>query len=425
MKKKRKKSNTYKEQKLQRAHLKKEYLHKLCRIFHELTGKDLFSIMPPNEQDLIFERRVQAFKVVPASGSKVPTMILNTIKALVNSWFRQLKVQIRQTGQIVDGRDFYSLYVTLIAYSNDTQISDYGKAAEFKKALEPYEDIMDLYRSNNETLTDVVFDICMLNSDLEQQVYTFTYKQDDYFHDRPGCFLIMEVHGFAPEKTHIEVEGNRRPAVRAGWMNLYPKAHFEYLEIAPGEFDDEAGVIVNPLPVFIQSHALHRLRERVDIYLHGLLYDGLYHSLKDPVICRNSAGALLIEYRYRSVKTGYLRAEVYNGSLFIHTFLFLTNNGTPEGELLHRNTGLQKEDKMYLAIDKLSTFVASDIKNNKAVKEIFDKSGCSSLFDVDPLLVLKPEEIAEEKPLALRIAHYLGINMDEEFMEDIGEQEDE
>jgi competence protein ComGF len=424
MKKRKKKHNPFKEEKLHRAHLKNEFLPRLARVFREMTGKDLFKILPPQEQDLIFERRIQAYKVMPARGHKIPVMVLNSIKALINSWFKQLKVFIHQTGQEVAGRDFYSLYVTLVAFANDTKIEDYSNAAEFKKALEPYADIIDLYKSTNQKLSAIMFNITMLNSDFEGQVYSFVYEVRDYFHDRPGCFLILEIYGLSPERTQLDIEGTKRQAVRVGWVREDPKPRFDYVEIPAMDLPGTRENMEKLFPVYIQHHALQRLRERMDIHLHGLLYDSLYESLCDPAIYRSSNGALLIEYLYLGIKTGYLRAELHDDILLIHTFLFLTNNGTPEGEKLHMNTGLKKEDKMYLDIDKLSSFVVSDIKNNKAVKEIFVKSGCESLFLIDPNLVCEPGSEIREKPLAMRIANYLDIEIDDEFMQEIGEMEE-
>ena len=51
--------------------------------------------------------------------------------------------------------------------------------------------------------------------------------------------------------------------------------------------------------------------------------------------------------------------DIIEGKIVIRTFLFVTNNGTPEGKKLAQITGLQKLDKKYLALDKLSTFMTS------------------------------------------------------------------
>jgi hypothetical protein len=83
-----------------------------------------------------------------------------------------------------------------------------------------------------------------------------------------------------------------------------------------------------------------------------------------------------------NAKAGYFRVDVIDGKIVIRTFLFVTNNGTPEGQRLGKITGLQKLDKKYLAIDKLSTFMTSDIGQNENIKKIFIDSGCQCLLDL-------------------------------------------
>jgi hypothetical protein len=71
--------------------------------------------------------------------------------------------------------------------------------------------------------------------------------------------------------------------------------------------------------------------------------------------------------------------------------------------------GLMKEDINYLDIDKLSTFVLSDIANNEHVKQLFVEAGCESLFKIDREYYLS----AEGKPVTSKaelIAKYLQLN---------------
>ena len=65
----------------------------------------------------------------------------------------------------------------------------------------------------------------------------------------------------------------------------------------------------------------------------------------------------------------------------IRSFLFLTNDGPPEGRKLRALTGLAKYDKKYLGIDKLSTFTAYRIHEDEALSALCQGAGCSSLLD--------------------------------------------
>jgi hypothetical protein len=100
----------------------------------------------------------------------------------------------------------------------------------------------------------------------------------------------------------------------------------------------------------------------------------IFTSLQNPKFTYDSNNKLLIEYRFFDTKTGYLRVNIVNDIILTGTFLFVTNNGTPEGQLLDKNKGLQKSDKEYLNIDKLSTFMNSDLDKNEEVQKIFKNS---------------------------------------------------
>jgi hypothetical protein len=79
-------------------------------------------------------------------------------------------------------------------------------------------------------------------------------------------------------------------------------------------------------------------------------------------------------------------------------------------------TKLNKLDKEYLAIAKLSTFYASDITDNPEVKKLFMDAGCTDLFNLNPKLLLKGT-IEQKKPLAEKILAYLNLTTANENLE--------
>jgi len=113
------------------------------------------------------------------------------------------------------------------------------------------------------------------------------------------------------------------------------------------------------------------------------IYVSIFALFLQPEIIKTTKNRMLVAFRLFNTKVGYLLAEYIDDAVLIHTFLFITNNGTPEGQKLTELTGLGKLDKKYLAIDKLSSFVKSDIGKNEKLKSIFEKAGCSSLLDIE------------------------------------------
>ncbi len=108
-------------------------------------------------------------------------------------------------------------------------------------------------------------------------------------------------------------------------------------------------------------------------------------------------------------KAGYFRFDVVGNIIVVKTFLFLTNSGTPEGDLLAKNTGLKVLDMKYLTIDKLSTFMSSDIANNVQINKIFTDAGCQSLFELYAKVADICTKHSNQTPFA-RMLDYIGIN---------------
>jgi hypothetical protein len=75
-----------------------------------------------------------------------------------------------------------------------------------------------------------------------------------------------------------------------------------------------------------------------------------------------------------------------NDKIVIRTFLFITFSGTPEGQKLSQITGLNMFDKKYLAIDRLSTFMKTDIRENPVLADLFTRAGCGDLFQTDKIM---------------------------------------
>jgi len=134
------------------------------------------------------------------------------------------------------------------------------------------------------------------------------------------------------------------------------------------------------MKVYIQSHALLRLADRIDSIDASMAQYNMYTSFLDAKVCYDNFHNLMIEYRIFGTRAGYFRIDIVEKVVVVRTFLFLTQSSTPEGRLLLKNAGLQKLDTSYLAIDKLSSFMSSDIGNNENIRKMFENSGCQCLL---------------------------------------------
>jgi hypothetical protein len=183
---------------------------------------------------------------------------------------------------------------------------------------------------------------------------------------------------------NLTIDGSTRKIIAVGWPDFDGIPRYVFLT------PTQLGITENKdlkVQVYIQVHALIRLQERLGI-VPGIIHKAIYDALvcKTPLFTVNSKSYLLAIYIF-SKKVGYLKCDLISGKLIIRTFLFITNDGTPEGKKLNELTKLAKLDKMYLKIDSLEGFLGLNISESACLQQIFSVSGCSDLLD---LTILKP-----------------------------------
>ena len=194
-------------------------------------------------------------------------------------------------------------------------------------------------------------------------------------------YYCSRIYSHQCEKQEVLIDNEPRTVYRLG-LTRYGKG-LQWAAIDLSKLPAKTVIMKKPLPVYMQMHAMHRLKERLDCVDYNLLLYFLNESVEDYHIATSHSGKPLVEYRFNKKKLGYLRIEMSGNILVIRTFLFITNNDTPEGARLHRIAGLQLEDKKFLQIDRLSTFLQPDVRNNNFITSLFNEAGCGELLKLN------------------------------------------
>ncbi|MDR0747977.1 MAG: hypothetical protein LBF62_00200 [Tannerellaceae bacterium] len=132
------------------------------------------------------------------------------------------------------------------------------------------------------------------------------------------------------------------------------------------------------LDIYIQSHAIHRFKERIDTLHPVVRTQLLFISLIHPSVVRGTDGRLYIAclmLHKSKVKTiGYFAFTIEGDGLFILTFLPLLSYNVPEGHLICERLHLSQDDIKYLGMDKISFFYDVDIEQIPVLKQVlFDE----------------------------------------------------
>ena len=208
--------------------------------------------------------------------------------------------------------------------------------------------------------------------------------------DRAYCFAdlqkgqggtILHLSVREPVFTSFVRDGERRPAWRCGIPAVLGDV-FEWTSW-PAEVRS-APLGSPPADVFVQSHALKKLRERVPVAIvdTGFLEAWACYSLKRQVLIPQGPKNWLVEFRIKDARLGYFTAVEIDGRILVTSFLTLTMRDTPEGKLLRKRLGLRADEIEWLRADSLPFFTQSDVAEDSELRAILTECGCGHLFDL-------------------------------------------
>ncbi len=380
MAQKKNKNSKHQNQKVVIAQKRNEFFRKLKFVIDATCGKHIYPLIPKNILDDTYLNRCSSFKFVADHNSHIPEQILTWVETTIKSFIKKDIVKLHGCDIGISLNDYYTIYMNVVILHVLCMQTEFPQAPLLRETFDQLITNQDKSNAVGERMFQILFAYNWYDSDLRKSLYWC--KREIVSPKRfPNLTEnIITVYSVAPETIHVKIDGIARPAIRLGWA--IADSGSKWLRLKPSQLGIKNAFAEIPLDVYIQSHALNRLSERVDCFCDGIVQFNLYNSLQNPVVTHDANNKPLIEYLFFQNKAGYLRADIVNGIILIRTFLFITNNGTPEGRKIEKNTGLQLLDKKYLEIDKLSTFMNSDLDTNEAAKEILISCGCKSLIDL-------------------------------------------
>lgn len=189
-----------------------------------------------------------------------------------------------------------------------------------------------------------------------------------------GIKLIINLSS----KENNQKKFNFNGITRTAYSCLRGKSNadgFKHATISLKEIYPERKEDINYL-IYVQPHAIHRIKERVDIFdpmaINLLITNSLIYNKE---ITESHSGKLLKCEVEKDIVVGYFTFETQGENLCISTFLPLTSKATPEGRKLFHLLGLNRDEIKYLGMDKLSFFSKVDFNQIPILKDALMQSG--------------------------------------------------
>ncbi len=386
-----------------RAHHKSDYLAKLDGLIKQAGMPEGLKGMPAKRMEFCYETRIHPFRVVSSKGL-FSDKELKMASALFRIELKKIFIPLFPGGEQIDLFTFYTLGMYLASIMRVIK-KDLSKEALYAtKQLQRFIDYHpDRSERAEEELSSFARLFGLLWTELDKEIVWVDLKFSDAEKTNYQLVPLLTLHKERVETSQINSGDKLRPAVKLCFPTF--NEGLFYMRMSPHHFGFDGSFAQIPLQIFMQAHAFARLRERLDFHVKMVVDISLYVSLSEPFVVLIEKGRGLIEMRFLEQRVGYLVAEVIEGVILIKTFLFLTNDGTPEANKLSALTGLHKLDKQYLSMDKLSSFIGSDLSASEELKELFTKAGCGSLFNINTSLF---DEGADMRALSDSIQKYLG-----------------
>jgi hypothetical protein len=354
-----------------------------------LGVKDAFGLLNQTEHEMIYLSHVRPIKFINDNSareqlSKSELKLLNDTFTLI---LKNCDVCVGPEQKSVSLYDFFTIVESILAYWKNCTDDEFANAKAFKAKFAIFDDNFYNTRLNVfQQIITMLNGMMLLVSDLTTHYLWTKVSMGKAINRNPnitGVFNDQIVHVVMPNTRVIEIDGKRRTIFRLGFVE---ENGINWFAVKPEFLNIKIATKKTELSLYIQMHTKERFVERLGVQFENFLYMMMLESLLSNNISYSEDGSYLFPVRYCEIKMGYFKVDLIDDILLAKTFLFLTNNGTPEGKKLSKLIGVKKEDKAYLGIDRLDKFINSDIEQNQKLKDIFTKAGCGDLFKLKDLV---------------------------------------
>jgi len=372
----------------------KRFIERMELLCNALVGPGYFEKFPERILAHMYATRYPALKIKASPDSDVSKSTVVKANKLLSAFLEDQYINLNN-GERVLFSMLLSEGLLLIHFLHVVPANYFPHAALLKEEFKDYFPDTEAYLSIQEMMGTLVQDIIVFLSDLNKSIIKADYGETACF-EITSNYNDIYLYEFKTNKTSMPIKGENHSMIRLGWVD--EELNWIFAKVKPSALGFRVAGLDVPLDVYIQTHALKRLQERINI-TPGIMHSIAFMTFMNPEIKHHKDyDRSLVEFYLSDKKTGYLQVELHGDRLVIHTFLFLTNNGTPEGIKLEKLAGLQKADKIYLEIDKLSTFNSYHIEKNEQLKDLFIKAGCGSLLELGHLQEFTVNEVKDKDP---------------------------
>ena len=389
MSKNKKSGITAQKAKAQEIESRKIFASRIKLFCEALAGPGYFEKISSSALAQMHRCRYPTLKAKADPEKNIPKSKVVQYNKLMNKFIEDMPVNLTN-GNSVPMRLYLSEGLLLLNFIRKLPESD------FKKAFEPYfqeeDEDEDLII---EMLATLIHDTNIFLSDLNHSIFNANIGETSCF-DEFALTNDVLIQEFKPEKSSVCIDGRNRSIIRVGWVE--ENMDWLWADVKPSQLGFNTGESDTPVKLYIQQHALLRMQERIDI-TPGIMHYMIFILFKySEITYHKNEDHSLVAFKLSDEKVGYLLVTLNDHKLIIQTFLFLTNDGTPEGKKLKHLLEISRMDKEHLMIDRLPTFNSYHFDKDEKLSQMFKDADCGSLLNLGHLQKFSMNEVKDKDP---------------------------
>ncbi len=344
-------------------------------IFHALRAEALFDQLGAKEKSHVSTPPLD-LEICGAAEDEELGDLAQYFSEMMRTWAGQQQVRLKRGAPMISYLDCLTHGDHIVQCAYNMWLKRHRLGAALLTACKPLEEALDGEGSIFDQFDRKLHCLLAQHSSFEER---FLYVDKEGW--LPGTQALTRVHHHR-YVVHSKVAESRMVTAKHGPRKVYRVGAIDHhgntrhwAEVA--QTPDHSG----PKPVYIQAHAIQRLRGRLSPAPWGLIHVILNESLLNPEIIQQGTGSGLIALRSRCGKLGYLGVEFRKDMVLIKTFLLLTQSCTPEGNAMSKVLGIDRNDLAYLRLNTLRAFVETDVAEHPVLKDIMRSCGCRGMLN--------------------------------------------
>lgn len=354
---------------------KSDLYKNIIQIVKACGAYDAFKKLSDNDLIDLSLVQIREVKVKPQIGYQIKNSIISNINKKIQSVLRSKKIKLKGVDHEFTLHEIATAGETL--WMSSLKREEHNIWEELYQKLEP---LWEYFCKNEENLiiniiANLLQDITERYSHIDGCFYWITWK---FEYKRLNSSSVYLLHKEKCTSKPIIINNKKRLIYRVGYSVQHEGMRWATVKGCELEKLNSWINIKREYPIYIQYHALKRLKERLfPIPIYERL---LYVALIEPEISKGPDGKIFIALKHAGCKLGYLLGVFTGKELVIVSFLFITNSGTIEGTQLNKSLHVEAYSKSYFKLDLLKTYIITDICIDPYFSSLLKKCGCADLI---------------------------------------------